>query len=135
MDLTTLTAEFGAIAGYIVGAIGVGFAAIQAYSSGFSATEKAKDQASQELVKILQATVETLKAEMKEMQQNHIGNVTAIAQLKGENETLLKILQGRDEKYLKFQQEGFAAFKRVESTQSDMRRLISLLEKNLVPKT
>jgi len=131
MEFTSLAGEFTSIAGWVVGLIGVGFAAIQAYSNGFSATEKAKDQASQDLVKILQATVETLKAEMKEMQNNHIGNVTAIAQLKGENETLLKILQGRDEKYLKFQQDGFAAFKRVENTEKNIERLVGLLERKL----
>jgi TolA-binding protein len=131
MEFTSLAGNFASIAGYVVGAIGVGFAAIQAYSSGFSATEKAKDQASKELVTILQETVETLKAEMKEMQNNHINNVTAIAQLKGENETLLKILQGRDEKYLKFQQDGFAAFKRVENTEKNIERLVGLLERKL----
>lgn len=119
------------VTGWIVGLMAVSFSVIKAYSDGFSSTEKAKDQASKDLVKILQATVETLKEEMKELQTNHISNVTAIAQLKGENETLLKILQGRDEKYLKFQQEGFAAFKRIENNEGDIKRLIDLLEKNL----
>lgn len=117
-------------AGWAVGIVAVGFAVIQAYARGFSETEKIKDQAAKDLVKILQATVDTLKEEMKVFQQHHIENVKAIAQLKGENDTLLKILQGRDDKYLKFQQEGFAAFKRVEDSQTDMKRLISLLEKN-----
>lgn len=119
------------VTGWVVGVIAVGFSVVKAYSDGFSATEKAKDAASKELVQILQATVETLKEEMKELQSNHIMNVTAIAQLKGENETLLKILQGRDEKYLAFQQEGFAAFKRIENNEGDIKRLIDLLEKNL----
>lgn len=122
------------VTGWIVGVIAVGFSVIKAYSDGFSATEKAKDIASKELVQILQATVETLKEEMKELQSNHIMNVTAIAQLKGENETLLKILQGRDEKYLAFQQEGFAAFKRIENNEGDIKKLIDLLEKNLTRK-
>lgn len=122
------------VTGWIVGVIAVGFSVIKAYSDGFSATEKAKDTASKELVQILQATVETLKEEMKELQSNHIMNVTAIAQLKGENETLLKILQGRDEKYLAFQQEGFAAFKRIENNEGDIKRLIDLLEKTLTKK-
>ena len=122
------------VTGWIVGLIAVGFSVVKAYSDGFSATEKAKDAASKELVQILQATVETLKEEMKELQSNHIMNVTAIAQLKGENETLLKILQGRDEKYLAFQQEGFAAFKRIENNEGDIKRLIDLLEKNLTRK-
>lgn len=122
------------VIGYVVGVIGVGFAAIQAYANGFSATEKQKDQASKDLVKILQAMVETLKEEMKEMQGHHIENVQAIARLRGENETLLKILQGRDETYLKFQQEGFAAFKRIENNEGDIKRLIDLLEKNLIKK-
>lgn len=122
------------VTGWIVGVIAVGFSVIKAYSDGFSATEKAKDNASKELVQILQATVETLKEEMKELQGNHIQNVTAIAQLKGENETLLKILQGRDEKYLAFQQEGFAAFKRIENNEGDIKKLIDLLEKNLTKK-
>lgn len=123
-----------ATTGWFVGAIAVAFAAIQAYANGFSATEKAKDQAAKDLVKILQATVETLKEEMKEMQGHHIENVQAIARLRGENETLLKILQGRDETYLKFQQEGFAAFKRIENNEGDIKRLIDLLERNLVKK-
>lgn len=119
------------ISGYVIGIIGIGFAIVQAYAKGFSATEKLKDDAAQQLVAILQTTVEALKVEMKEMQRHHIENVTAIAQLKGENETLLKILQGRDEKYLAFQQEGFAAFKRVESTQNDMKKLVTLLTQSL----
>ena len=122
------------VTGWVVGVIAVGFAAVQAYANGFSATEKAKDQAAKDLVKILQATVETLKEEMKEMQAHHLENVQSIARLRGENETLIKILQGRDETYLKFQQEGFAAFKRIENNEGDIKRLIDLLEKNLVKK-
>ena len=130
MDIINLP-EWASVAGYIVGIIGAGFAAIQAYANGFSATEKQKDQASKDLVKILQATVNTLKEEMKEVQSQHLSNVEAIARLRGENETLVKILQGRDETYLKFQQEGFAAFQRITENSTQMTRLVNLLEKHL----
>ena len=132
MDLSLLPGWVIPASGWVVGIIAVGFSAIQAFSKGFSATEHAKDQASKELVTILQATVETLKAEMKEVQGHHLENVQAIAKLRGENETLVKILQGRDETYLKFQQEGFAAFKRIEDNHNITVRLVDLLEKHLV---
>lgn len=131
MEISFLPTWVPAVTGWIVGLIAVSFAAIQAYANGFSATEKAKDNASKDLVKILQATVETLKEEMKDLQAMHMQNVQAIARLTGENDTLLKILQGRDETYLKFQQEGFAAFKRIENNEGDIKKLIELLEKNL----
>lgn len=131
MEISFLPTWVPEVTGWIVGLIAVSFAAIQAYANGFSATEKAKDNASKDLVKILQATVETLKEEMKDLQAMHLQNVQAIARLTGENDTLLKILQGRDDTYLKFQQEGFAAFKRIENNEGDIKKLIELLEKNL----
>lgn len=117
--------------GWILALIAVIFAAIQAYTKGFSETEKIKDQAAKDLVKILQATVDTLKAEMKELQKNHLMNVEAIASLKGENATLAKILQGRDDTYLKFQQEGFLAFKKIDENTDSIKELVRLLDKHL----
>ena len=131
MDISTLPGWVGEVGGWFVGAIAVGFAVIQAYSSKFSATEKIKDQASKDLVKILQATVDTLRTEMKELQLHHLQNVEAIANLKGENSTLAKILQGRDETYLKFQQDGFMAFRKIEESNNGIKELVQLLDKHL----
>ena len=130
-----LPAWVGPLGGTVAGIIAVGFATIKAFNIGWSSTEKAKDQAAKDLVTILQSTVETLKGEMKEMQANHLSNVSELGRLKGENETLMKILQGRDETYLKFQQEGFAAFKRISDNEADMKELLGLLRKALTPNT
>jgi len=134
MDFTFLPSWAGPLGGTIAGIIAITFAAIQAYSLGYSKTEKQKDQASKELVKILQATVETLQSEVKALHLMHLENTKEISKLGGENETLLKILQGRDDAYLRFQQEGFTAFKRIEENHETTAKLFELLEKTLTKK-
>lgn len=131
MDLSLLPDWVAETGGWVVGIIAIGFAALQAYSRGFSETEKIKDQAAKDLVKILQATVDALKTEMSQLREAHMENVAAIANLKGENATLAKILQGRDDAYLQFQQQGFVAFKKIEENNSDIKDLIKLLDKHL----
>lgn len=102
------------IGGGIVLVISVAFNAIQAFSEGFSKTEKAKDKASSELVELLQKTVNALKDELGELQKAHLDNVKEISRLSGENQTLTKILQGRDEATVRFQQQGMSAFLLIE---------------------
>jgi len=132
----------GQIGGVVAGVVAITFAAIQAFSSGFSATEKQKNQASMDLVELLQKTVDTLKADLEDLQEQfektkddaqkqHLESSKETARLRGENETLIKILQGRDEQYIKFQQEGFLSFKRIEGMSSSLEKLVVALEKHL----
>lgn len=135
MDLLTFIPGWvGVLGGTIAGIVSIFWAAIQAYERGNSETEKIKDQASKDLVKILQATVDTLKDEIKELQKANLENTKQVSQLRGENQTLLKILQGRDETYMKFQQEGFVAFKRINETHESIAELLKILRDNFVNK-
>ena len=134
MDFSLLPSWAGPLGGTIAGIIAITFAAIHAYALGFSKTEKIKDNASQELVKILQSTVNELRVEVTNLSKAHLENQREISKLSGENETLMEILQGRDDDYLRFRQEGFAAFKRIEENHETMVKLFSLLERNLAKK-
>jgi len=101
------------IASGMVGVVGIGWGIVTAYQKGFSKFEVEKDAAATDLVKILQTTVDALKKQVDELSKSHIENMREISHLSGENATLLKILQGRDEMAIKFQSEGFAAFARI----------------------
>lgn len=127
MDTITTTA----IGSGIIGIIGIGWSAITAFQRGFGKFEDVKDKAAEDLVKILQTTVNELKAQVTELQKNHIENMREISHLSGENATLMKILQGRDEIALKFQSEGFAAFERIQTMADGFEHLAEVLEKHV----
>ena len=115
----------------IVGIIGIGWSGITAYQKGFGKFEIEKDQAAKDLVKILQATVDALKKQVDELGKSHIENMREISHLSGENATLMKILQGRDEMAIKFQSEGFAAFARIAKMADGFEHLAQVLEGKL----
>jgi regulator of replication initiation timing len=95
----------------------------------FSKTEKAKDAASTELVALLQTTVNTLKTQLDDLQKSHIENVKETSRLRGENETLTKILQGRDEATIKFQQQGLVAFETIAKSTLFFEKLAGTLDR------
>lgn len=72
--------------------------------------------AADDLVGILSKTVEELKAKVGEMEKDLEKTNIAITELKKENETLVKVLQGRDDATLKFQQEVLEAVQLGEET-------------------
>lgn len=121
-DLTTIGVGAAAI-------ISIGFNVIQAFANGFSKTEKLKDKASAELVQILQTTLDTLKKEFTALQASHLENVKETARARGENETLTKILQGRDDTTLLFQKQGFVAFEIMAKQAPMMERIASTLDR------
>lgn len=132
----------GTLGGVIAGIVAVAFGVIQAFNLGWSKTEEKKDKVSSDLIDLLSKTVDTLKVDLKtlqdettkykeETQRQHLESSKETARLRGENETLIKILQGRDEQYIKFQQEGFLSFKRIETMSDNLGKLVVALEKHL----
>ena len=112
----------------IVGIIGIGWSAITAYQKGFGKFEVQKDEAADGLVKILQQTVDALQKQVDELKRSHTEQSREISQLRGENNTLMKILQGRDEMAVKFQSEGFGAFARIQTMADGFEHLAEVLE-------
>lgn len=134
--------DLASSAGYIIGLIGIGFAGIGAFGNSFSKNEKLKDKTATELVELLQKTVDTLRADLTSLQtesdlnkdkatEQHLENSKEIARLSGENATLTKLLQGRDENYLKFQATGLKAFDAIENMAPAMQRLLVVMEKHV----
>lgn len=127
--LTTTPSWFTASVGWVVGIIGISFAVIQAYARGFSETAKIKSVASKDLIMILQTTVDTLKEDVVELKKSDLSKTKEISRLSGQNKTLTEILQGRDEEYTKFQEEGFAAFKRIADVHETLAKQNTNIEK------
>lgn len=118
----------GILGGTIAGIVAIGFAAINAYDTGLKKQRQEKDEISSEVVDLLKESVDVLEKKVKALETMNIENGKEMSRLRGENETLLKILQGRDETYLRFQSEGFAAFKRIESFGGSLESLIKTLK-------
>ena len=94
--------------------------------------KKAKDEEEEKenkeedrLIDILQKTVDTLKDQVGTQKKAHDEQITQLQKdvsglthqinaLKVENQTLIKVLQGRDEKMQKFYENGLIAFGRIE---------------------
>lgn len=128
--------------GIIIGLIGVGMAGIGAFGNSFSKNEKLKDKTATELVELLQKTVDTLRTDFDNLQeeyekskehatQQYLENSKEISRLAGENATLTKLLQGRDENYLRFQATGLKAFDAIEKMAPAMSRLLVVMEKHV----
>lgn len=118
----------GPVGGSIAGVVAIFWAVIQAFSSGWSSTSKQRSQATTELVALLSQTVDTLKRDFKDLQEQHLESIKQIATLRGENESLMKILQGRDKSYVEFQQNGLAAFKRISEMDNNLASLAKSIE-------
>lgn len=129
------------VGGYVIGLIGLGVAGIGSFGNAFSKTEKLKDKTAKELVELLQTTVNTLRDDFTSLQdeyeqdkkkwhESHLENAREISRLSGENETLTKILQGRDEAHVRFQEMGFKAFAAIETMAPAMQRMLVVMEKH-----
>lgn len=132
--------------GYIVGLIGISMAGIGAFGNAFSKNEKLKDKTATELVELLQKTVDTLRADFDNLEAEyekskehataqHLENSKEISRLAGENATLTKLLQGRDENYLRFQATGLKAFDAIEKMAPAMSRLLVVMEQHVSNET
>ncbi len=126
----TLMPNFAEYSGWAVAIVTGGWALVQAWQAGFSKTEKLKDKASSELIELLQKTVDALKNEVGDLQKAHLENVKEISRMRGENETLTKILQGRDDATVRFQQEGFKAYQAIYQNGEALVKMVMLLEKH-----
>lgn len=90
--------------GLLIGAVAIGFMAYLAYNRN-------RDGADDRLIKILQTTVEEMEKKV-DSQGEEIEELTLkVAALTTTNETLTRILQGRDENTQRFQAEVLAAVK------------------------
>lgn len=129
------------VGGYVIGLIGLGIAGIGQFGNAFSKNEKLKDKTATELVGLLQTTVQTLRddftnlqteyeSDKKKWHDSHLENAKEISRLAGENATLTKILQGRDEAHIRFQESGFKAFAAIEQMAPAMTRLLVVMERH-----
>lgn len=104
----------------MLAAIAAGFAAYLAWS-------RQKDGADDRLIGILKGTVEELEKKVNKQDEDIKGLVLRVAELKTTNETLTRILQGRDEATIEFQRNVMAAV----STARDTHDLAINMEKSL----
>lgn len=92
------------------------------------------DKANALLIKTLQDTVNALDGRVnqqdetiKVLEENHKKNEAEITTIKAEKETVLKILQGRDEKTISFQEHGFKAMEQTGQMYEMMKSLVQCI--------
>lgn len=85
------------------------------------------DKVDDRLITLLRNSVETLEKRVKELELAHGINVKEIQDLRTANDTLTKILQGRDEKTQKFQEEGFKAMERLSEIQEFLKKSLPII--------
>jgi hypothetical protein len=76
----------------------------------------------EDLIKILQGTVDALETKTKKLEEDSHARNETMAAVSKENEVLTKILQGRDTTTLEFQRQGIEAFALMKSTHEIMLR-------------
>lgn len=94
--------------------VAVIFIIINAFDRNLASRRRTADEVDKSLITSLQATVNLLRDEQKELKVQLIDATTKLAGATAENSLLKQILQGRDDQTLKFQTEGFLAIKRSE---------------------
>ncbi len=136
---------FTTVPGIIVAVIGILAGSIIGLGYLISVVKGKKDNADDRLINILKTTVDELETKVNK-QTTDIAELTRkVTELSRDNETLTKLLQGRDDQTQDFYKRGFVAMdtiaqshdilttmaKSIEQTNVAMTKLIDLLGKNL----
>lgn len=95
------------------------------YALDKRARERSKDvnEAGDNLIKLLKETVDELKTKVDGQEIEIKSLRKAVTELENENEKLVEILQGRDEKTQEFYRQAFEAFKVMQETQATVKVL------------
>lgn len=108
----------------------VGFFASMYMLSDYRDKRKKKLDASDDrLITILQTTVTELEKKVNKQTTDIEGLSKKIVALERENETLIKVLQGRDAQTQKFYEQGFESMKKTDEIFECMETLISAVTK------
>jgi hypothetical protein len=92
-----------------IGWVGLTLAVISAGFTAYLVYNRNKDGADDRLIKILKETVDTLEKRVTKQDEDIRGLTKTVTELKTTNETLTKVLQGRDDTTLTFQREVLRA--------------------------
>lgn len=84
------------------------------YDKFFSKRTRDHEQADSKLVKIFHETINRLETNQQDMQLQMDIMEKELHKIKGENEYLIKIFQGRDEGFLAYQKKGLDIMEKVE---------------------
>lgn len=114
------------IAGMIVLVLGIA-AAIFALDNYKDKKKKTANETDDRLIVLLQTTVNELEKKVNKQTNDIIQLSKKLDSLEKENETLVKVLQGRDTQTQEFYKQAFHAMKISEETNELMKKLISLI--------
>ncbi len=87
------------------------------------------DRVDERIVNLYKNNIEALEKKLKELQTAQEENAKEIVRLTIANSLMTALLQGRDEKTQKFQDEGFVAMKRLMEVEAFLRENIPVLKK------
>lgn len=89
-----------------------------------------KDNADDRLIHLLQETVNEMEKKVNQQTLDIERLTKKVSDIERENETLVKVLQGRDEQTQTFYKEAFKAFELVETMNKNQTEFLSLLAKH-----
>lgn len=118
---------FSTIPGIIMSVGGIIVVCVIGYTYVMGLLKKNKDGADDRLINILQGTVKALEEKVDKQKEDHDAEVKnlntkidtltkKVSDLESENETLVKVLQGRDEQTKKFYEAAFESMKTAKET-------------------
>lgn len=87
------------------------FAIIGLFEKGRRDQMKQKDEQIEILIQTMKDRIDLLSTEVKEAKDEAKGATVKFEKMKSENDTLIKVLQGRDETMQKFIADGFGAMR------------------------
>lgn len=108
-----------------------GFVLVNAFGKGFKEKRDTADKVDDRLINLLKGTVDELERKVKALEDQQAVNVTEIQGLKGENDVMKKILQGRDQASIDAAKDVKDTLIVVTQTQRNFDRLTKIMEDHL----
>lgn len=118
--------EWAALIAIVISGI---FVVINALGKGVREKRETTDKVDDRLIKLLKGTVDELERKVKALEDQQYINVNEIQTLKGENDVMKKILQGRDQASIDAARDIKATLAVVTQTQKNIEQLLQLIEK------
>lgn len=113
------------------------FAVAAIFGKGFRQVKDESDRADDRLINLLRSTVDTLDRKVKVLEEEQSKTRLELTRLRTENETMSKILQGRDTSTVEYQKASYESMKLLaetykvsQETNANVEKLYRLLDEH-----